>query len=113
METRRRRKQELKERKNYLPTLGIILILWLSLAWIFFFIDPNTPWAVPLFFFILLSAVSFTLSVLFGNTRRGILTGIFTTIILVLRMFGVDNLLNILLLAGGLIAFEVYFSRKV
>lgn len=113
METKRRRKQELKERKNYLPTLGVILILWLSLAWVIFFIDPSLPWAVPVFFFILLGASSFTLSILFGNTRRGILSGIFITCYLILRVLGLDTTLNIVLLAGGLTAFEVYFSRKV
>jgi hypothetical protein len=113
METKRRRKQELTQRKNYLPTMGIVLTLWIGVVSFIVFIDPNETGAVFIFFVLLFAALSFTFSILFGNTRRGVLLTTMITGYFALRILGLDTLFNGVVLVLALAAFEVYFSRKI
>jgi hypothetical protein len=111
METKRRRKLELKERKNYLPTILIIAGLWFSVILFIFFIDPQASWAIPMFLLLIFASVLFTAAILLANTRRGILLAMAITIVLGLRIVGMATPLNIILLIGALVAFEFYYSR--
>lgn len=104
--------EELRRRKNFLPTLIITIILWLILAGIVYFIDPQQMIAIPLFFLITFLAILFTASLLFANRRRGLLTSLVIMLFLILRYFGVGNMLNAILLVGIAVAFEIYASRK-
>ncbi len=112
METKRRRKQELKERKNYLPTIGLTFGLWGAVVLFVFLVDPQRQGAIPLFFLLIFMGSFFTFSILFGNTRRGILVALATVTLLGLRVVGMANPLNILLLLGAFTAFELYFSKN-
>lgn len=76
-----------------------------------FFIDPETPAAVFIFFLLLFLAVLFSTSILFANTRRGILSATGTVFFFLLRYFGLGNVLNLLLIAGILISIDRYFLR--
>jgi hypothetical protein len=111
MEVKRRRKLELKERKNYLPTVLITVGLWLSVIAFIFFADPQAMWSIPIFLLLVFSSITFTFSVVLGNTRRGILIAMAITIILGLRIVNMATAINVVLLLGALAAFEFYYSR--
>jgi bacteriorhodopsin len=107
------RKKDVKLRKSFLPTFIITVILWLGVFGIIYFIDPHENGAIPLFFVAILFALFFTLSIVLINSRRGFISALAITLFIVLRYFGLGNLLNFLLLAGISIAMELYFSKKL
>ncbi len=109
---KRLRQQQAIRRKNFLPTLLITIFLWSGIAGIIYFIDPHTFGILPLFFVLIFIALLFSFSIIFSHTRRGFLTAFGLTIFLILRYFGVGNILNLLLISGILISLELYFSRK-
>ena len=104
--------------KNFLPTLIIILFLWLCFAFLIFFVEPEMvkniiiPGSYLLFFINLWLALFFTLAIVLGNSLRGLLISTFVIIFLILRLFMLGNWLNFLLLAAIAIAFDRYFKKK-
>ncbi len=106
------RKKQVKLRKSYLPTFIITLLLWTGVFGIVYFIDPYEQGAVPLFFLIAFFALFFTLSIVLINSRRGFIISLATTVFIILRYFGLGNVLNLLLIAGIVIVIEIYFSKK-
>lgn len=78
---------------------------------IVYFISPDTSGVIPFFFVILLLALFFSLSIIFANKRRGIISSLVIEIFLLLRYFDIGNLINLLLLAGVAVAFEFYFTK--
>lgn len=105
-----RHKQILK-RKNFFPTLLFTILLWLLLAGLIYFVGPEDFFAVPTFFFISFLALLFSFSIIFSNTRRGFIAVLGLILFLILRYFGVGNVLNLFLIIAILICFELYFSR--
>ena len=101
-----------RARKNFLPTLVVISILWGLIALIIYTVDPISTGAVPLFFCLLFVALIFTMSTIYANTRRGILTSIVITLFMVLKYFGIGSLLNLFLIAGLAFSIEIYFSQS-
>ncbi|OGM11659.1 hypothetical protein A2Z22_02560 [Candidatus Woesebacteria bacterium RBG_16_34_12] len=106
-----KRQKEVKLRKNFLATLIITIFLWLSLAFIIYFVDPFSFAVIPTFLTLVFFAILFTFSILFANSRRGLLTASGLTIFLILRYFGVGNILNLLLLTAFVITIELYLSH--
>ena len=107
-----KRQREIKLRKNFFVTLLFIIMLWIFVVVTIFLIDPSDFGAVPLFLFLLFLAIFFTSSAMIIHTRRGFLTASAITIFLILRVLGVGNVLNLLLLAGLTITLELYFSKN-
>ena len=107
------RKKEVKLRKNFLPTFLLTFLLWLACASIVYFTDPQLRGALPLFFLVAFFSLFFTFSIIFINSRRGLISAIGMVIFIILRYFGLGNILNFFLLAGVCITAEVYFSRNV
>ena len=105
------RKDKLRRRKNFLPSLILTIVLWVLLVGIIYFIDPSTPGIIPLFFILLFLCITFTASFLFINTRLGIITGIFSVMFVVLRYFGIGNALNAVLIIALAIVTEYYFRN--
>ena len=107
-----KRIEKVKRRRNFFPTLILTLIFWLTTLLIIYFFDPSITGAVPLFFISLFISLFLTLSLIFANSRRGILfsSGIF--IFIVLRYFGVGNVLNLILILAIITAFEIYLSKN-
>ncbi|HKB88165.1 MAG TPA: hypothetical protein VKC53_00805 [Patescibacteria group bacterium] len=105
-----RREQKLKH-KNFLPTLFATIVLWLLIAGLVYFIDPGTFAAIPIFFILFFSVLLFTFSLIFGNTRRGIIVSIALTFFAILSYLGVGNILNILLIVAIAICVELYFAQ--
>jgi hypothetical protein len=108
---RKKRQKIAKKRNNFLPTLVVILLLWVGVGFMVYFTNPDKPLVVPLFFLVFFLALLFTFSTLFANTRRGFLSSFAITFFLLLRYFGVGNLINLLLLGGLIVTAELYFSR--
>ena len=109
---RREIKAQKLKRKNFFPLLIITLILWLLLGGVIYFVDPSTFGAVPLFFLIIFLTLFFTASIVFANSKRGLIITSFATFFIFLRFLGVGNLLNLVLLLGLVITIELYFSKK-
>lgn len=106
-----KRKEAVKRRRSFILSLPVILLLWSSIVAIVYFVDPDTPFVIALFFVLLLIALAFTLSFIFVNTRRGITATGVIIIFLLLRYFGVGNVLNLILLTGIAINTELYFKN--
>ena len=64
-ELRKRRAQEIKKRKNFLPSFVIAMFLWLAVALIVLFVDPNNKWALESFMITFFFANLLTLSLVF------------------------------------------------
>jgi len=112
MQTKKaRRQKEAKKRKNFLPTLLLTLLLWSTLGFLTYFVDPENLGVIPLFFLITLLALTFTFSIILANSRRGLLTSIGLTLFLILRYFGVGNILNLALITGIALTIEMYFTK--
>lgn len=107
----RKKKEARRKRKNFLPTLFVTILLWAALAFEVFFIEPSGFGTLPLFFALFFLAAIFTFSTLFLNTRRGFVIALGALVFLVLRYFGVGNIVNLLLLTGIVIAIEVFFAK--
>lgn len=106
-----KRKEQTRRRKNFLPTLIVTLLLWSLTASLVYFVDPETVLAVPGFFVLVFLSLLFTFSTMFANSRQGFLISIGITLFLILRYFGVGNILNFLLISGLLVTAEIYFKR--
>lgn len=109
---RKNRQQQILKRKNFLPTLLLMILLWLTLGALVYFIEPDTFGAVPLFFLITFMAVLFTFSLIFAASRRGLIGAIGITLFLVLAYLGVGNILNLILIVAIAVSIELYFSLR-
>jgi hypothetical protein len=105
------RKKKTRLRKNFFPTLLVIVTLWSLLGLIIIFTSPYTVGSLILFFIILFAAVLFTFSLVFANTRRGFLIALGIIVFLILRYFGIGNILNLLLIVGALISVDFYLTK--
>jgi len=99
-------------RKNFLPTLIITILLWFCLGALVYFIQPGIPGALVLFFVLVFFTLLFTFSIIFANTRRGILASSVTTLFALLVYFGIGNFLNLFLLLGIGLTLDVYFVKN-
>jgi len=95
-----------------LPTLIVTFLLWMATAGLVYFIDPEALLAIPGFFLLLFLSLLFTFSTIFASSKRGFLASFGITLFLILRYFGVGNILNFLLLSGLLVTAEIYFGRR-
>lgn len=110
--TKARRKEQNLKRKNFLPTLLLIILLWLLLFGLIYFVDPTLFGALPAFFILVFASLLFTFSLIFANSRQGLILTSTITIFLILSYLGVGNILNVLLLSGVAISIELYLARK-
>jgi|WetSurSiteA1Bulk_404760.scaffolds.fasta_scaffold00067_14 hypothetical protein len=108
----KQRQENRKKRKNFLPTLLLTILLWISLFFLIYFVEPDTFGVVPLFFFLIFFAFLFSFATLLADSRRGLSISVFLTLFLILRYFGIGNILNLLLLLGLFITSEVYFLKN-
>ena len=94
----------------------LIVVLWALLGLMLYFVEPALvkdiliPGVYLPFFLIFFPASWFTLAIIWGNTRRGLLTAIGLTLFLLLRIFHLGNVLNLVLILGILITVDRYFN---
>lgn len=106
---RQRRNREIKSRKNFLPSLLVTVFLFILIVLLILSTNPDNLFFVFLFFVLSFGFFVFLFSLLLANTRRGIIAALAIVTFLVLRYFGVGNLLNGILIIGATIASEIYF----
>ena len=92
--------------------MAITLFLWGALAGIIYFIEPETLGILPLFFVIFFLALLFGSSLIFGDRRRALTVAIGLTLFLILRYFGIGNILNFLLIAALIVTSEIYLAKS-
>lgn len=109
---KKKRDEKIKRRKNFLPSLIVTILFWLATAYMIFFTNPLSHGSVQLFFLSLCLSLFFTTSIIFANTRRAVLFTFSITLFLLLRYFGIGNIINVLLIAGLAITVEIYFSKN-
>ena len=95
-----------------MPTLLVAASFWAVIAGVVYFVEPEIFGAIPLFFALVFFALLFTSSLIFGNKRRGVITSISLTLFLLLRYFGVGNILNFLLIVGLATTVEIYLAKR-
>jgi hypothetical protein len=105
------RQKIIKSRKNFFPTLVITILLWLALGALVYFVEPDTPGVIPVFFVNAFFALLFSFSTLFENSRRGLILSLAIILFLLLRYYGIGNIINFLLLAGVAFSIELYFTK--
>ena len=108
MKTRRIRLQEEQKTKLKWPTLVLTIILWVFNVLIIYFIEPETLGAIPLFFVLVFISSFLTFSVIFKNKIQGAIIAGSIILFLLLRFFGIGNILNLLLIVGIVAAIEIY-----
>jgi hypothetical protein len=106
------RQKQVKLRKNFFPTLLITILLWGFLGGLIYFVDPSSPGAVSTFFILLFLSLLFTFSILWADSLLGTAYSLGFTLFLILRYFGIGNVVNLLLLLGVLAAFTIVYFRK-
>lgn len=105
------RKEMVLRRKNFLPSLVVTFVLFSSLVSIVYFTDPSQSLFIFLFFISLFLFLIFLLSLILANSKRGLIISVCLTFFVILRYFGVGNILNAILLSGlGIIA-VIYYER--
>lgn len=107
-----------RRRKNFFPTLILIFFLWTTLGLMINFIEPELikDILIPNFYFPffvnLFLALFFTLAIIFANSRRGFLISLGIVLFLILRLYGLGNLLNAILIGASVFTLEYYFTRN-
>lgn len=86
--------------------------MWISLAGLVYFIEPDTFGATPLFFVLVFFALLFMFALVFADRRRGLIASTSLTFFLLLAYLGVGNILNLILIIAIATSVELYFSLK-
>ncbi|PJE67308.1 hypothetical protein COU95_03115 [Candidatus Shapirobacteria bacterium CG10_big_fil_rev_8_21_14_0_10_40_9] len=98
-------------RKNFLPTFLLTILFWLCWIYILLFTAPESNFLLFTFYFLLFLSLFLTFSLIFANSRRGFLLVLGITGVVFLQQIKLLNILNLILLLGILLSFELYFSR--
>ncbi len=107
-----KRQKLIKERKNLPKVVLMLVILWGGEFGIIFALSPENTSSVLFFIVNTFATLLVTLSIVFQNTRRGFLVSLVLTVFLGLRIVGVGNLFNFLLLLAIAIIFELVTLKK-
>jgi hypothetical protein len=99
-------------RRNFLPTIIIDFLLWITCGLIIFFLDPQNFSNIVLFFVFLTLALTLTFALLFANTRRGFLFALLLTGSLLLRFLKTFNWFTFFPIFFVLLSAEIYFLKK-
>ncbi|MFH0942754.1 MAG: hypothetical protein V1810_01130 [Candidatus Beckwithbacteria bacterium] len=106
-----------KRRKNYLPALMTMVILWGLLGALIIWVEPKLIKDILIdglylpFFMLFFPAIFLTLAVILGDSRRGLLISLGLTGALILRVYRLENWLNLILIAGIVVAVDRYFKE--
>ncbi len=90
----------------------LAFLFWLGVGGLVYFVEPATFAAIPLFFVLTFFALLLTFSLALASSRRGLLVALGTTIFLLLRYFGIGNIINFLIIVGLAVTIEIYFQKR-
>ncbi len=107
---RKVRKEKVKRRKNFFSSLLLIVLLLTLMFCFLYFVDPDSLISRISFFIFVFLVVLFIAAFVFANSRRGLITAFVITAFLVLRLLGIGNVLNLILLVGLAICIDYYKS---
>lgn len=102
----------MRRKRNFLPTFILVIFFWLSWITLMLFFAPETKLLIFIFYSLLFFANFLTFSLIFGNSRRGILISLGIISYLFLNQVKQFHFLNVLLLGGILLSIELYFQRR-
>ena len=106
------RDKKIKRRKNFIPLVFLTIISWTATLYIVFFVDPVERGSLQLFFFSIFFSLLFTFFLIFTNKRRALVLAVSVIFFLILRYFGIGNIINIFLILGLVATAEMYFSKN-
>ncbi len=106
------RKEVKKIRRKIIINLTVIFLLWGSVCFVVYFVDPSSFGTIPLLLSLIFLATFFTTSIVFTNKRRGFLAALTLILFLILRLYGAGNIINFLLITALAITVEIYLSKK-
>lgn len=109
---KQKNEEEKQTKRNFLPTLLLTFVLWLLLVSFVYFVDPASFGAVPAFFVLSFLALLFTFSIILGDKRRGTVISVGISMFMVLRLVGLGNVLNLLLIAGIVTSIMVFIGNE-
>lgn len=118
MKKRKKRQRQVLVQKNYLPTALLTLVLWALLGFIVWRVDPVVmrdlflPNSYFVFLALLFFALALTGTLLLAHTRRGFSLAGLVVLFLYLRLHGLGNVINGLLMAGLFVAVEYYVRNR-
>ncbi|MFZ5365770.1 MAG: hypothetical protein ACOZBZ_00570 [Patescibacteria group bacterium] len=101
----------MKRRKNFLPSFLLTILFWLCWIYVLLFTAPESNLLFFIFYFLLFLSLFLTSSLVFANSRRGFLLALGIIGIAILQQIKLLNILNVILLLGILLSFELYFSH--
>jgi hypothetical protein len=99
-------------RRNFVPTIVVIILLWITLGKIIISLEPERFVNVFAFLVVFNLATFFSLATILASTRRGFLIATCATIFLIGRYLNISNLQNIAIIIGFLILSRVYLAHK-
>lgn len=110
---RKRQKIKIKKKRNWfvLKIFGLFLVWGILLIFTNMF-GPEEVGAILVFIVILVFSLVYSFSLILRSMRRIMLFSVGVCVFTYLRLIGLGNILNLLLLGGAIVAIEVYFSRN-
>ena len=100
-----------RKKNLFLPLLSVIFILSIWIL-IFFFVPPEAPLAPLAFLTITSLGIFFLVSLIFKNTKRGILSSVLVLLLMLMNYYGAGNYLNAILLLGVFLSLDFYLSKR-
>ena|SRR6266404_5061183 len=112
-----RRAKRHEEKKSFLqsiklPDIILSILLWLFLISLILFADPEITGVIIIFFILVFSAIFFTVSIFSNNLRRKIIVALAVTLFLILKYFKIGNLINLFLIVGIALLYELYSQKS-
>lgn len=89
---------KIKRRKNFLPALIFALIFWGLWGWFAYSFPPANNLLILVFYLLLFLALFLTSSLIFANSKLGVIAALWLILLLIFRFFKIGNILNLLLL---------------
>jgi len=93
------------------PKPFILVFLLTTIFFLISYVSPPTPGALPLLFTLIFFTSFVILSTVIKNIRRLFTFSFFICFFLILRYFDLGNILNLLLMVGTIVAFELFLSN--
>jgi len=106
-----------RKRKNYLPSLILLLISWAALGLMVYFVEPQLVKNIIIpnfylpFFINLFLCLFLSLSFILNNSKRGFLWSLGVVVFLIFRLYKIGNLLNAILIVGCLLSLDYHFTN--
>ena len=103
---------KIKKRKNFLPTLFLAILFWITWGWLTYSFPPEGFLVFVGFLTSLFMALFLTASLLLANSRRGFLIAVGLVGFLLFAYFDLGHWLNLALFVAILVFLEIYLAKR-